>query len=112
MTWALAHLGEPITVARLAGQAHMSARSYLRHFARCSGTSPIRWLIGQRVQASLAALETGDRPIEEIAAAVGFESPATYRYHFGQAMRTSPSAYRRAFRTGGGLGQPGDQQVQ
>jgi AraC family transcriptional activator FtrA len=28
---------------------------------------------------------------------VGFESPATFRYHFGRAMHTSPSAYRRAF---------------
>ncbi len=100
MAWALAHLAEPITVAALARQAHMSARSYLRHFARCSGTSPIRWLIGQRVQASLAALETTDKPVEEIAAAVGFADPATYRYHFGRAMRTSPSAYRRAFRAG------------
>lgn len=35
---------------------------------------------------------------EQIAAAVGFETPATFRHHFSRAMRTSPSAYRRAFR--------------
>ncbi|MEU6204865.1 helix-turn-helix domain-containing protein [Micromonospora musae] len=108
LTWALAHLSEPLTVARLAGQAHMSTRTYLRHFGRATGTSPIRWLIDQRVRASLALLETTDAPVEEIAGAVGFDSPVTYRHHFGRAMRTSPSAYRRAFRavatpsTGGG----------
>jgi AraC family transcriptional activator FtrA len=78
----------------------MSTRTYLRHFSRATGTSPIRWLVAQRVRASLALLETTEAPVEEVAAAVGFDSPVTYRHHFGRAMRTSPSAYRRAFRAG------------
>ncbi|MFC0028535.1 helix-turn-helix domain-containing protein [Micromonospora chaiyaphumensis] len=100
LAWAVRHLAEPLTVAALARQAHLSTRSYLRHFARATGTSPIRWLIDQRVRASLALLETTDAPVAEIAGAVGFDSPVTYRHHFGRAMRTSPSAYRRAFRAG------------
>src|SRR5215470_810382 len=99
MTWALEHLAEPITVRTLAQQAHVSERTYLRYFARATGTSPIRWLIGQRIQASLALLETTSTPIEQIASAVGFDTAVTYRHHFSQAMRTSPTAYRRAFRT-------------
>jgi AraC family transcriptional regulator, transcriptional activator FtrA len=98
MSWALAHLDEPITVPRLAREARMSTRSYLRHFTRASGTSPMRWLIGQRVRASLAMLETTDRPVEQIASAVGFDSAVTYRHHFARAMHTSPSGYRRVFR--------------
>jgi AraC family transcriptional activator FtrA len=97
--WALAHLAEPLTVEALARQAHMSPRTYLRHFTRTTGTSPIRWLIRQRIQASLALLESTDTPIEQIAAAVGFDAPVTYRHHFTSAMRTTPSAYRQAFRT-------------
>jgi AraC family transcriptional activator FtrA len=100
MAWALTNLTEPITVDTLARQAHMSARTYLRHFARSTGTTPIRWLIGQRIQASLALLETTNAPIDQIARAAGFDTPVTYRHHFGQAMHTSPSAYRRAFHTG------------
>lgn len=99
MTWALAHLDQEITVESLARRAHMSTRTYLRHFARCSGTSPIRWLISRRIQASLVLLEAGGMPIEEIATAVGFATPVTYRHHFTRAMRTSPLAYRRAFNT-------------
>ncbi|GAA3163684.1 helix-turn-helix domain-containing protein [Nonomuraea salmonea] len=102
IAWALAHLGEAITVERLAGQAHMSARTYLRHFARATGTTPIRWLIQQRVQASLALLETTATPIEKVARAVGFDTAVTYRHHFAAIMRTSPSAYRNAFSGAGG----------
>lgn len=101
MRWALEHLDQPINVAALARHAHLSPRTYLRHFARSTGTSPIRWLIHQRVQASLALLETTDAPVERIAGAVGFDTVVTYRHHFGHVMRTSPAAYRRAFRTGG-----------
>ncbi|MBW8481821.1 helix-turn-helix domain-containing protein [Actinomadura parmotrematis] len=100
MDWALAHLAEPITVAALARAARTSERTFLRHFHRQTGTSPLRWVIAQRVGASLALLEDGALPVEEVGAAVGFESPATFRHHFGRAMRTSPSAYRRTFRAG------------
>jgi AraC family transcriptional activator FtrA len=97
MEWALGNLTEAITVEVLARQAHMSSRTYLRHFARATGTTPIRWLIGQRVHASLALLETTTAPVEEVAATVGFDSPVTFRHHFIRAMQTSPSAYRKAF---------------
>ncbi|GII00380.1 helix-turn-helix domain-containing protein [Planobispora takensis] len=98
MAWALEHLSEPLTVADLAGAARMSQRTFIRHFGRQTGTSPLRWVVSQRIAASLTLLESTAAPVEEIAAAVGFDSPATFRHHFGRAMRTSPSAYRRAFR--------------
>jgi AraC family transcriptional activator FtrA len=99
MEWALSNLDSSITVADLARRAHMSTRSYLRHFRQCSGTSPMRWLIERRIQASLALLETSDASVDEIAAATGFATATTFRHHFARIMRTSPSAYRRAFRS-------------
>lgn len=99
MAWAREHLTEPITVDDLARVAHMSNRTYLRHFTRWAGTSPIRWLIDQRVRASLPLLETTTMPVERIAEAVGFDSPVTFRHHFQAAMHTSPSSYRRTFRS-------------
>ncbi len=100
MEWAMSNLDTPITVDDMARRAHMSPRSYLRHFKVSSGTSPIRWLIAQRIQASLFMLEATNASIDEIAAATGFETAVTYRHHFARAMRTSPTAYRRAFRDG------------
>ncbi|MEU8206161.1 helix-turn-helix domain-containing protein [Streptosporangium sp. NPDC049046] len=98
MAWALEHLAEPITIATLAEAAHMSPRTFIRHFGRQTGTSPLRWVISQRVAASLTMLESTSVPVEDIASAVGFDSTATFRHHFTRTMRTSPSAYRRAFR--------------
>lgn len=84
--------------AALARHAHMSPRHYQRNFSRCTGTSPIRWLVDQRVRASLALLETTESTVEQVSAAVGFDTSVTFRHHFGRIMRTSPTAYRRAFR--------------
>jgi AraC family transcriptional regulator, transcriptional activator FtrA len=100
MEWAMSNLDSAITVEDLARRAHMSPRSYLRHFKVSSGTSPIRWLIAQRIQASLPLLETTNASIDEIAAATGFETATTYRHHFSRTMRTSPSGYRHSFRDG------------
>ncbi|MEU7745873.1 transcriptional regulator FtrA [Nonomuraea sp. NPDC049158] len=97
MEWALANLSRPITVATLARVAGMSQRSFVRHFNRRTGTSPLRWVIAQRIAASLPLLESATAPVEEVGAAVGFESPVTFRHHFSRSMRTSPSAYRKAF---------------
>jgi AraC family transcriptional activator FtrA len=98
LEWALDNLAGPITVADLARVAKVSTRSYLRHFARATGTSPLRWLVNQRLAAARELLETDDAPIEQIGAAVGFADPATFRHHFARVVGTSPSAYRKTFR--------------
>lgn len=97
MAWAMEHLDSPITLDELAAQSTMSRRSYLRQFAKATGTTPIKWLIEQRILASLALLESSDLGIEQISARVGFESPVTYRHHFVKQMHTTPSDYRGCF---------------
>lgn len=98
LDWALENLAQPISVAQMADVARMSSRSYIRHFSRATGTSPLRWLVNQRLAAARAMLETGDAPIEQVGAAVGFADSATFRHHFTRAVGTAPSAYRRTFR--------------
>jgi AraC family transcriptional regulator, transcriptional activator FtrA len=97
MAWALERLDEPLDLDALAARAYMSVRTFTRRFRKATGTTPGRWLLEQRVRASLALLEGSDASIETVAATVGFASAATYRHHFAAIMRTSPSAYRRAF---------------
>ncbi|KOT96767.1 MULTISPECIES: helix-turn-helix domain-containing protein [Streptomyces] len=97
MDWALRHLHTPLSVPALAGAARMSERSYARHFTRRNGVSPMRWVVAQRVAASLPLLESGEGTVDEVAAAVGFDSTATYRHHFTRRMRTTPTAYRKTF---------------
>jgi AraC family transcriptional activator FtrA len=97
MAWALERLDEPLDLAALAGRSYMSVRTFTRRFRRATGMTAGRWLLEQRVRASLALLEASDASIETVAGTVGFASAASYRHHFGSIMHTSPSAYRRAF---------------
>lgn len=96
--WARQRLGEPLTVARMARHAGMNVRSFARHFARETGTSPLRWLLRQRVLAAQQALETTDDRLERLAMRCGFGSAVSLRAHFRRAVGTSPLAYRRTFR--------------
>jgi AraC family transcriptional activator FtrA len=96
--WALANLAQPLRVDDLAARAYMSTRTFSRRFNQAMGSSPRRWVIEQRVAASLPLLEETTHPVEHVGALVGFAQPGTFRQHFLRIMRTSPSAYRRAFR--------------
>jgi transcriptional regulator GlxA family with amidase domain len=97
MGWALANLSAPITLDDMAKESLMSRRTYLRQFADATGTTPIKWLIGQRIQASMELLESSSLSIEQIASRVGFDSPITYRHHFVHRLKTTPSEYRSCF---------------
>ena len=97
MQHALERLAAPLSVTELARSAHLSPRQLERRFRAATGTSPGRWLIAQRVQASLPMLESGAESVEQVAGAVGF-TPAGYRRHFRARLGISPAAYRQRFR--------------
>jgi len=96
--WMVERLAEPLTVADMARHAGYSARSFARRFQAETGTSPLRWLIGQRVEHARRLLESTDLPVEHVAERAGFGTAVAMRQHFARAVSTSPTAYRRAFR--------------
>jgi transcriptional regulator GlxA family with amidase domain len=96
--WALGRLEAPLTVRELAAHAHVSERTLARRFAAETGVPPLQWLHAQRVDAARIALETSGASIDEVAAACGFGTAANMRKHFRRATKTTPTAYRRAFR--------------
>jgi AraC family transcriptional regulator, transcriptional activator FtrA len=98
LEWATEHLDEPISVAKLAEQAHMSPRTFARRFRATTGTTPHQWLLRQRVVHAQALLETTDEPVERVAHATGFGAASALRIHFQRQVGTSPQAYRRTFR--------------
>lgn len=99
MAWALERLDQPLSLPAMARHAHLSPRSFTRHFRRATGTSPARWLLDQRVRASLELLEESGLAVEQVGAEVGIPNPAAFRRHFARAMGVAPASYRRAFRT-------------
>ncbi|WP_251043904.1 GlxA family transcriptional regulator [Arthrobacter sp. ISL-48] len=44
LEWALGHLGQPLGIDRLAAQAHLSRRTFIRAFRSTTGTTPAAWI--------------------------------------------------------------------
>jgi transcriptional regulator GlxA family with amidase domain len=98
LAWMERHLDREVTVEELAARAHMSPRTFARRFQQETGTTPYRWLLGQRVLLARELLEGTDETVDAIAARAGFGNAATLRHHFARWVGTTPQAYRRAFR--------------
>jgi transcriptional regulator GlxA family with amidase domain len=96
--WAARRLREPLTVAAMARHAACSERTFARRFRAETGTTPLQWLLGQRVLHARRLLEATDLPVEDVADAAGFGTAASLRSHFRRATATTPLAYRRTFR--------------
>jgi len=101
LRWIVEHLDEELTVDGLAARAALSPRSFLRHFRATTGTTPIDWILRQRIGLAQRLLETTDLPLEFVAERSGFGSAVTMRHHFARRVQTSPQAYRRTFRAAG-----------
>ena len=97
--WAAQRLDRPLTVEDLARQANMSSRNLGRHFRSATGTTPLQWLLTQRIRRAQELLETTDDSLDAIAAAAGVGSAATLRRHFNRAVGVPPDTYRRTFRS-------------
>ncbi|MGW4892320.1 GlxA family transcriptional regulator [Kitasatospora sp. NPDC004240] len=97
-TEVLAALDTPWTVRRMAALAHMSERSFARRFAAATGTTPLRWLLEQRVLTAQRLLEETDLPVDTVATRVGFGSATSLRPAFTTRVGVAPREYRRAFR--------------
>lgn len=95
--WALAGLAAPIELDEWAQAATMSRRTFSRRFAARTGTSPMRWLLSQRIDRARELLETTDASIDHVAARAGFVTAATMRHHFRQVLGVTPTAHRAAF---------------
>jgi len=98
MTWMSANLAAAITVDQLAARAYMSPRTFARRFVQETGTTPQRWLTGQRILLAQQLLEESDETVDVVADKAGFGNATALRHHFRAWRATTPLAYRRTFR--------------
>jgi transcriptional regulator GlxA family with amidase domain len=96
--WAAERLADPLDVATMARHAGVSPRTFARRFREEIGTTPLQWLLCQRVLEARRLLEESDLPIDDVAWRAGFGTAASLRDHFRRATSTTPTAYRRSFR--------------
>ncbi|WP_250512276.1 helix-turn-helix domain-containing protein [Caballeronia sp. INDeC2] len=98
LDWLRANLQTDHSLDTLAARMAMSRRNFTRRFRETTGATVDAWLVGQRVALAQRLLEDTDLPIDRIAEQSGFRTGATLRQQFAGTLKTSPSAYRRAFR--------------
>ncbi len=95
--WAQNRLVTPMTVRDLARHANVSERTFARRFLAETGTTPLLWLATQRLDIARELLEDGTLTVEEVARRCGLGSTDNLRLYFRRHLRTTPTAYRRAF---------------
>lgn len=83
-----------VNLDELADIAHMSQRSFLRVFLSATGTSPLAWVISQRINRACRLLRTTDRRVTEIAFDVGFNDSNYFTRQFRKVTGCSPRDYR------------------
>ncbi|MCL8010924.1 helix-turn-helix domain-containing protein [Streptomyces sp. AS02] len=98
LPWIVERLDRPLTVEDLARRAGMSSRHLGRHFRAATGTTPLQWLLTQRIRRAQELLESTDDGIDAIATATGMGTATTLRRHFNRTLGVPPDTYRRTFR--------------
>ena len=97
--WFTEHLHEPLDLVRIAGHLNMSTRNFTRVFHKQTGISPAKFIEKLRVETARKYLEDTDISLEKIAERCGLGNLISMRRTFLRHLMTTPSDYRRAFRT-------------
>ncbi|RDI68110.1 AraC family transcriptional regulator [Nocardia pseudobrasiliensis] len=86
---------EPITLADIAAEAHLSVYHLVRVFREATGTTPHRFLARLRVEQAKRLLRDTELSIDQIAPRCGFGSPGALSTAFLRHTGTRPSVYRK-----------------
>ena len=97
--WFNENLHEALDVASIAEHLNMSTRNFTRVFHKQTGVSPAKFIEKLRVETARKYLEDTDMPLEHIAQKCGLCGLVSMRRTFLRHLMTTPSDYRRAFRT-------------
>jgi transcriptional regulator GlxA family with amidase domain len=98
-SWFVKNLHEPLDVSRIAEHLNMSPRNFTRVFHKQTGLPPAKFIEKLRVETARKYLEDTDVSLECIAEKCGLGGLVSMRRTFLRHLMTTPSDYRRAFRT-------------
>lgn len=89
---------QPLTLERIAGQAHCSVNHLINQFRRNLDTTPMRYLWRVRLDHADGLLRHTDLPVAVIAEQCGFTSPFHFSRLFKESRGLSPREYRSKYR--------------
>ena len=95
--WLAEHLADDLSLPRLAHEAGMSERTFLRRYREATGLTPQRAVERLRVEAARQMLIETQLPIKRIAARCGFGTEETMRRTFIPVQQVGPNEYRERF---------------
>ena len=87
---------QPLDIASLARDVHLSAGHLSRQFVLAYGETPYAYLMTRRIERAMTLLRTTDLSVTDVCFAVGYQSLGTFSTRFTEFVGTSPSAYQRA----------------
>jgi len=93
------HLHERITMAQLAARVGLSSSYFWALFKQKTGYAPIDFLIRLRMHQACQLLNSTDKPVNELAAGLGYQDPLYFSRAFKSILGVAPTRYR-----GSGLG--------
>ncbi len=89
-----ANLGSAITLAALAHESGLSRTHFAHRFKETLGVPPLTYLNTLRMESACNLLAESNRPVAEIAAACGFDSPSYFARAFRHTFGVRPLRYR------------------
>jgi len=88
------NLSRPFSVRDVAAQVHLSERHLSRLFLKSHGKTILDYLTALRIDTARKMLLNPDRPIKQIAAAVGYPDVHYFTTLFGRHTGQTPAAFR------------------
>ncbi|MGA6167005.1 helix-turn-helix domain-containing protein [Amycolatopsis magusensis] len=88
-------LAEPLTLAEIAAEAHLSVYHFIRVFRAATGETPHRFLTRLRIERARGLLSGSDLTLAQIADRCGFASPGALSAAFLGHVGVRPSVYRK-----------------
>jgi transcriptional regulator GlxA family with amidase domain len=97
--WIRQHWMQTNPIDELVRSTGLPERSFKRRFKNATGLTPMDYIQHTRIEQARQLLESSTRPVDAIAADIGYEDPAFFRKLFKRLTNMTPSAYRLKFRT-------------
>lgn len=88
------HLGEELSLARLASVANLSPYYFARSFKKETGKAPHEYVMACRIHRAKFYLKTTEMTVEEIGHIVGFPTASSFCASFRKQLGSTPLRYR------------------